>query len=260
MSVRAIVLAGERPGGNALAQAFDLPSSVLVEVAGHACIIRAISALVDSRTVDGGVISGPDPATRATSPVIRAVLENTSFSWLPPENGPAESALAALAPVGGAPVLLTAADHALLTPEIVDNFVNLALVSEADFVVGFVPYTIVQKAFPESRRTILKFSDGQYCGSNLFMIRTAEGASLLRFWRDIQQHRKKPWRMAKAIGPGVLLAYLAGRLPLKTALETISDRCGCRVGYVEILNARAAVDVDSVADHALAERVLNGEC
>jgi len=260
VSVRAIVLAGERPGGNALARAFDLPSSVLVEVAGHACIVRTIAALVDSQTVDGGVISGPDPATRATSPVIRAVLDNTDFSWLPPENGPAESALAAFESVGEAPMLLTAADHALLTPEIVDQFVNLTLISDADFIVGLVPYAVVHKAFPESKRTILKFSDGEYCGSNLFMIRTARGANLLRFWRDIQQHRKKPWRMATAIGPGILLAYATGRLSLRRALEAISERAGCRVAHLEILSARAAVDVDSVADHALAERILRGEC
>jgi len=257
VSVPAIVLAGERPGGNALAKAFDLPSSVLVEVAGHPCIVRTIAALVDSRTVDGGVICGPDPATRATSPVIRAVLDNTNFSWLPPENGPAESALAAFESVGEAPMLLTAADHALLTPEIVDNFVNLALLSEADFIVGLVPYRIVREAFPDSKRTVLKFSDGQFCGSNLFMIRTTRGANLLRFWRDLQQHRKKPWRMATAIGPGTLIAYVTGRLPLSRALETVSERCDCRVAHLEILNARAAVDVDSVADHALAERILS---
>ncbi|HEY5645819.1 MAG TPA: NTP transferase domain-containing protein [Pseudomonadales bacterium] len=260
MTVPAIVLAGERPGGNALARAFDLPSSVLVEVAGHACIIRAIAALVDSQTVSGGVICGPDPATRATSPVMRSVLENTSFSWLPPEGGPAESALAALNALAAAPVLLTAADHALLTPEIVDNFVNLALLHEADFVVGFVPYSIVRRAFPESKRTVLKFADRQYCGSNLFMIRTPRGAELLRFWQDIQQHRKRPWRMAKAIGIGTLLSYLTGRLTIARALQEISDRCGCRVGHVEVLNPRAAVDVDSLADHALAEQVLSSEC
>lgn len=260
MSVRAIVLAGERPGGNALAKAFEVPSSVLVEVAGHACIVRTIAALVDSRTVDGGVISGPDPATRATSPVIRAILDNTNFSWLPPENGPAESALAAFESSGSTPVLLTAADHALLTPEIVDNFVTLAQATEADFIVGLVPYAVVRKAFPESKRTVLKFSDGQYCGSNLFMIRTAAGANLLRFWRDIQQHRKKPWRMATAIGPGILLSYLTGQLSLERALNRISDRCGCRAAHVEVLSARAAVDVDSVADHALAEQILNSEC
>jgi hypothetical protein len=36
----------------------------------------------------------------------------------------------------------------------------------------------------------------------------------------------------------------------------VGERAGCRIEHVEILNPRAAVDVDSVADHALAEQIL----
>jgi GTP:adenosylcobinamide-phosphate guanylyltransferase len=254
-----VILAGERVGGNVLAQHFGEHAGVLVEVAGTACIVRAVAALLSSQSIDGGLISGPDPATRATSPVMRAILEQTNLKWLPPADGPAESALAALAELPARPVLLTAADHALLTPEIVDGFCNLALTRDADFVVGFVPYEVVRDAFPESKRTVLKFADGQYCGSNLYLIRTPEGERLLELWQAIQQHRKRPWRIATAIGLGTLLAYLTRRLTLRRALEVIGERAGCRVDYVEILEPRAAVDVDSIADHALAERILS-EC
>lgn len=257
MSLPAIALAGERPGGNALARAFDLPSSVLVEVAGTPSITRVIHTLRASNAVQGGLICGPDPATRATSPVIKKLLVPGDFTWLPPGGGPAESAIAALDVIGEFPTLLTAADHALLTPDIVDTFCQLALTTDADFVVGLVPYPIVHEAFPDSKRTVLKFADIEYCGSNLFLIRTERGVRLLDFWRDIQQFRKTPWRMATAIGLGTLLRYLAGRLPIARALEDIGQRAGCRVARVEILNPRAAVDVDSVADHALAERLLS---
>lgn len=256
MSMPAIVLAGERPGGNALAQHFDLPAGVLVEVAGKPCITRVINTLDAASSIDGGLICGPDPATRATSPVIRDLLDRSSFTWLPPAGGPAESALASLAEVPQRPVLLTAADHALLTSEVVDTFCRLAQQADADFVVGLVPYPIVREAFPESKRTVLKFADGQYCGSNLFMIRTAAGARLLEFWRELAQHRKRPWRMASRIGIGALLGYLSGRLTLDDVLQRISRRSGCRVACVQVLNPRAAVDVDSIADHALAEQLL----
>ena len=89
------------------------------------------------------------------------------------------------------------------------------------------------------------------------MIRTQEGARLLEFWKTIAQHRKKPWRMAQEIGFGTLLRYLIGQLPLADVLQRISERAGCRVAHVEILAPRAAVDVDSVADHALAEEILS---
>jgi len=257
MTIPAVVLAGERPGGSPLAQAFDQPAGVLVEVAGRPCIERTIAALEESESIHGGLICGPDPATRATSPAIRRLLDQTDFRWLPPATGPAQSALISLEELNHRPALLTAADHALLTPEIVDNFTNLAVLTDADFIVGFVPYSIVREAFPESRRTVLKFSDGQFCGSNLYLIRTDHGTRLLKLWQTIQQHRKQPWRMAKEIGFKTLFGYLTRTLKLKDALEAIGERAGCTIGYVEILNPRAAVDVDSLADHALAEKILN---
>jgi len=259
MTLPAIVLAGERPGGNALARHFELPSGVLVDVAGQPCISRVIDSLNASTSISGGLICGPDETVRKASPTLEEILRNPGFSWLAPEAGPAESALASLAALPDRPVLLTAADHALLTPDIVDSFCNLALITEADFIVGLVPYTIVREAFPESRRTVLKFRDGEYCGSNLFMVRTDVGHHLLEFWRAIAQHRKRPWRMASEIGPGTLFAYLTGRLTLADTLERISEKAGCRVAHVELLAPRAAVDVDSPADHALAEQIL-GEC
>ncbi len=260
MSMPAIVLAGERPGGNALARHFGLTSGVLVEVAGRACIRWVMDTLDASRTVHGGLICGPDEAIRETSPVLSEILADGTFTWLAPAGGPTESALAALARMTESPpVLLTAADHALLTPEIVDNFCNLALLSDADFVIGLVPYARVREAYPDSKRTILRFADGAYCGSNLFMVRTGSGARLLEFWRTIARYRKTPWRMAGEIGMGTLIRYLSRRLTLTDTLERIGSRAGCRLSHVEILSARAAVDVDSVADHALAEQIL-GAC
>lgn len=257
MSIPAIVLAGERPGGNALARHFGLSSGVLVEVAGRTCISRVMDTLAGSSCVDGGRLCGPDEAVLKASEPLQQLLKTADFTWVQPESGPAESALAALATVTERPVLLTAADHALLTPEIVDSFCNQTLLSDADFIVGLVPYAAVRNAFPNSKRTVLKFADGEYCGSNLFMIRTQAGARLLDFWKTIAQHRKKPWRMAREIGYGTLVRYLTGRLSLPEALQRISEKAGCRVAHVEILAPRAAVDVDSVADHALAEEILS---
>ncbi len=257
MSMPAIVLAGERPGGSPLAQEFGLASSVLVEVAGETSISRVMTTLTRSAAIEGGRLCGPDEAVLNDSEEVQDLLQRSGFSWVRPAAGPAESVLASLEMIADRPVLLTAADHALLTPEIVDTFCNLAQLADADFIVGLVPYPRVREAFPESRRTVLKFADGQYCGSNLFMIRTARGARLLEFWKSIAQHRKRPWRMAREIGFGTLVRYLSGRLTLSETLDRISDKAGCRIAHVEVLAPRAAVDVDSVADHALAEQILS---
>jgi hypothetical protein len=42
-------------------------------------------------------------------------------------------------------------------------------------------------------------------------------------------------------------------------LASLSEATGCRVGWVEVEHARAAVDVDSTADQQLADRILAQE-
>lgn len=253
---KAAVLAGERPGGSDFSRELGLDASVLVDVAGQSALSRVISSLEASKSVSGGVLCGPSADVFGGNPEFQNILDGTSFQWLQPEAGPSASAMAAIEELDSFPTLLTAGDHALLTADLVDNFCTRVSTMDADVVVGLVPYPVVHAAFPESKRTVLRFSNGKFCGSNLFAILTPRGKAGPAFWRSLEADRKRPWRMARRIGMGVLIKGLLGMLTLESALESLSRAMGCRVGYLLIDNPRAAVDVDSVADRDLAEKLL----
>jgi len=253
----AVVLAGERPGGSAFSRELGLAASVLVDVAGKPALARVIDALEASEMVEGGLLCGPAEEIFRDNEEFRQIL--SAFQWTAPESGPSASALAALEQLDRFPVLLTAGDHALLTPDLVDFFCREAVKMDVDVVVGLAPYAIVHAAYPESKRTILKFSDGWYCGTNLFAILNREGKAGPVAWQEVEAQRKRPWRMVRRLGMGLLLRYLFGRLSLDKALESLSGVMGCRTGYVRIEVPRAAVDVDSVADRDLAEKILKSD-
>ena len=252
----AVVLAGERPGGSAISRELGLAASVLVDVAGKPALARVIDALEASEMVEGGLLCGPAAEIYQDNEDFRQILSGSSFQWTAPASGPSASALAALEEIDRFPVLVTAGDHALLSPGLVDFFCREAMKIDVDVVFGLVPYAIVHAAYPESKRTVLKFSDGRYCGANLFAILNQEGKAGPAFWQEMEALRKRPWRMVRQLGMGMLLRYLFGRLSLGMALESLSRAMGCRIGYVRIETARAAVDVDSVADRQLAEKIL----
>ena len=256
-----VILAGERPGGSPISRAFDVSASVMVPVAGKPALARVIQAIDSSQQAEGGIICGPSADVVAGSEELKAVLLNPNFEWLTPANGPAASALSALEKLNHFPALLTAGDHALLTGEIVDAFCAQALVLDAgyDLLIGFVPYSLVKAAWPESKRTVLKFSNGHFCGSNLFAIMNPEGRKALDFWRQAEADRKHPWRIARRFGVLALLFYLLRRLSLEDALQGLSEAAGCRIGHVKVEFARAAVDVDSIEDQKLAEQILSSE-
>jgi GTP:adenosylcobinamide-phosphate guanylyltransferase len=274
---RSIILAGERPGGSPISHAFNVAASVMVPVAGKPALSRVMQAIEDSQQAGGGIICGPSADIVASSAELQSVLQNPDFQWLAPSSGPAASALSALETLDHYPTLLTAGDHALLTPEIVDSFCtqvsslgqgadpDLKTSSNApaepgyDLVIGFVPYALVRATWPESRRTVLKFSNGQFCGSNLFAIMNQEGRKALDFWRQAEADRKHPWRIARRFGFMALILYLLRRLSLEDALHGLSEAAGCRIGHVKVGFARAAVDVDSIEDQQLAEQILSQE-
>lgn len=254
-----VVLAGERPGGSPLALAMGVAAGVLVDVAGQTAIERVFAALRASTFTANGVLCGPLQSIVADSTHLQALLAPGDIRWLAPATGPAASAVSALEQLDSYPALVTTADHALLTGAMIDAFCERALAQDADFVVGLVPYDCVRAAFPESKRTVLRFSDGGYCGSNLFCVRSERGLKALLFWRQVESLRKRPWKIARHLGLFTLLRYQLGRLRSADAFALLSRKAGCTLAFVELPIARAAVDVDSVADRELAEQLLLGD-
>lgn len=259
---RAIVLAGERPGGNALARALGLPAGVLAPLAGRPCLAHVLDALRAASNVDGALLAGPAPAVFDADPTLQTLLGADDVEWLAPAVGPAASALAAAQHAGHWPLLLTSGDHGLLDAATVDAFCSAARAAAArgiDLAVGLVPHTLVSAAFPESRRTVLRFAGGAYCGSNLFALLTPAARAGLAFWQAVENDRKRPWKIARHLGAGTLLRYVSGRLSVDAVCEVLSRRAGCRVGWLAVESARAAVDVDSEDDWRLADRVLRAD-
>ena len=253
-----VVLAGERPGGSPLARRFDVSAGVMVPVAGQPCLERVLHAIEGSHLVGSGVVCGPAAEVVRGDAGLRRALRNPAHHWLEPAAGPAASAFAAVRKLDRYPILLTTGDHALLTPEIIDDFCRQALARRrAHIVIGLVPYERVRAAWPQSQRTVLKFSDGSYCGANLFAILSPRGNKALTFWQQMESDRKHPLRIARRFGFGALLRYAFGRLSLADALRLLSEKARCRIGHVLLDEPRAAVDVDSAADQRLAEKILS---
>lgn len=238
-----LVLAGQREGvADPLCEMAGVARKALLPVAGVPQIDRVAAAL------DAAGLSRPFPVSGLG--VARA-----GFTATPSGSGPADSVLAALE---GAefPVLVTTADHPLLTPGMVRGFLEGARGAGADLCVGLATRATIEADYPTTRRTYLKFADMQVSGCNLFYLARPSALAAVRFWRRAQQDRKRPLKLAGYFGLGTILLYLLGRLDLDGAFERASRRLGIRVRPVLLPFAEAAIDLDTPADLALVETIL----
>ena len=154
------------------------------------------------------------------------------------------------------PCLITTCDHALLTSEIVESFIDGAQKAGTDICVGFATETVIQAEYPETKRTYLRFSDEAVSGCNLFYIANENGAKAIAFWQSVQHLRKNPIKLARKVGVSVGLKYAAGRLSLMGAFEYAADRIGITAAPVLLPFAEAAIDVDKPSDLDLVESIL----
>jgi GTP:adenosylcobinamide-phosphate guanylyltransferase len=250
---RALVLAGSRGPEDPVAREAGAVCKAVVPVAGRPMVLRVVSALRASDAVaDVTVVGLPEECAR--DPVVGAGLAEAQAGIVGGAGSPSASVALALSSIApDKKVLVTTADHALLRAEIVDTFVSAAVASDADVAIGLVRYDLVTAACPGTRRTVTRFRDGGYCGTNLFAFLSERGRDAVAFWSDIERHRKHPWRIVRSLGPMTLFRYMTGRLSLEEAIKRLSVLTGVRVEAVLLPFGEAAVDVDKPEDLMLAE-------
>lgn len=250
----AIVLAGDRSARDELREHSGVNCKALIEIDGVPMVRRVLAALAAARGVAGVTLAGPSETDLRSDAPLAAAVDAGSIGWYPPEATPSTSACAVLATLPAErPVLLTTADHPLLTGEIVDTFCSASLERDADVTLGLARYELVHEAFPAMKKTVLRFRDGNFCGCNLFAFLTPRGREIAGFWRQIESERKKPLRLIGLLGWRAVIRYRLGWLPLDEALARLSRRLDIRIRAVILPQAHAAVDVDTLSDYELVQ-------
>ncbi len=254
----ALVLAGRRGSENPFAEVQANTHRALLDVVGVPMLVRVVRALRAAKSVDRIAVSIDDPGAFAAIPELRELELRGEIACHASLPSPSRSVHDALKHHRlGDRVFVTTADHALLTPEIIDHFAACADRSDADLAVGVVAESVLRAAYPSTTRTYLRFRDGGYSGANLFAFRSQQAHRAAEFWVKAESFRKQPWKLARAFGPMTLLLFALRRLSFEAALERASRAIGCRIRAVLLPFAEAAIDVDRPSDLALAAEILS---
>ena len=245
----ALLLAGARPGGDPFAARYGAEMKALIPIAGEPMVLRPLRALLASDRIESVRLLTQEPD------LIAPVLPDDPRWSVEPSSGTIAETLERICADKRTrwPLLVTTADHALLDAAMIGQF--CAEAEGADLALGVVTKSALQKRLPQSRRTWIGLRGGKYTGANLFALGSPRAMKAIALWREVEQDRKKGWRLLLALGwPGLL-----GLLRLRTldqTLDAMGRRLGLSLRAIRLDDALAAVDVDKPQDYELVTAIL----
>lgn len=253
----ALVLAGSRGGRpDPMALEAGVSHKALLLVDGTTMLERVLCALRACPGI-GRIVVSAEQAEALLAPLHGRLP--AAVGGMPDVLGREASAspsrsLAAVLEEFGTPLLVTTADHALLTPAMLSHVLSRAPAS--DIVAAVARSEVVLTAYPGTRRTWLRFRDGRFSGCNLFLLRTGRALRVVNFWSRLERRRKQPLAMAWLIGPVSLIAYTLRLATLAGMLRRLGRRIGADLAVVEMPFADAAIDVDKPDDLRLVREIV----
>lgn len=248
----ALLLAGSRPGGDPLTKSLGVDLKPLLPIAGEPMVLRPLRALL---AVDA--VAEVRVLTQQTER-LRAALPDDARLAVEPSDGTIAATLQRICadPATRFPLLVTTADHALLTPQMVEEFI--AGSSGSDLAIGVVSRSTMLTRFPDAQRTWLRFGSERYSGANLFALRTPAARIGIERWRTIEQDRKKGWRVLLQMGLPLFLGAVLRVRDIHQSARALSRSIGITIKGVVLSDPTAAIDVDKAADYTLVNEILAG--
>jgi GTP:adenosylcobinamide-phosphate guanylyltransferase len=244
----AVLLAGERPGGDPFAAAHGAAAKALIPVAGRPMLEHVVVALSAHPAIGSVTIYA------VQLPAMQAACPDPALHWQESRASIAATLAPLLAdPATRFPLLVTTADN-VLSAAMLDSFIASA--RGADLAVGVVEARVLLAHFPQSRRTWLKFRGGRYSGANLFWFGSAKAARMLELWAGVEQDRKRGWKMLGVLGWSNLLLAATRAISIHELAARVGRKLGLTARVVELPQAEACIDVDKQGDLDLAESLL----
>lgn len=254
--IAAILLAGSRPGADPLALAAGVAIKPLAPVAGDPMINYPARALLSNPAIGKLLVMTQNPDLLTADPATAWLGDHPNVLLERSGAGIASTLMTLLDRPGMAfPTLVTTADHVLLDRPMLDQFMMEA--QDADLAVAMVERATLLARYPASRRTWLKFRDGWWSGANIFWFGGPQVRPVVALWQEVEQDRKKGWKILSAFGPLALLGALLRILTLRGGITRVGRRFGLKARLVAMAQAEACIDADKVEDVVLIERILD---
>jgi GTP:adenosylcobinamide-phosphate guanylyltransferase len=254
-----LIMAARRPGIlDPLAKAAGVTHKCMVPVYGKPMLERVVSAMLDSGSCKHIYISIDQPEVMQTSANLSEWLANGLITTVDAGNNLTDSVLAAAAriPDENWPVLISTADNALHTPDIIRDFVNGAEARATDVALGITREEVVIATLPDAVKAFHRVKDGGFSSCNLYALRNRKALKTVEVFRGGGQFGKRHWRIFKAFGLLSFIMYKFKLISIEGIVRRVGKGFGVSVAPVFLPYDFGPIDVDDQNSFDLSEKLL----
>lgn len=247
--IDAVVLAGS-PNSGPLKECSPAGYEALIPIGAKVMVEYVAEALLSARQIDRVLVVGPVEELTPLMSSTRVILTGAA-------GGIMENIDAGLKQLPGAKrVLLATSDIPMLTPQAVDNFIDLCGDMSKDLYYPVIAKQVVEKCFDCTKRTYVSLAEGVYTGGNLFLMNPAIYEKCMHNGRKIFAQRKSPLGLCRLIGLSFVIKYIMHTLTIEDVRKKGSELLGINGVVVVSEYPEIGVDVDKPVDLELARKIL----
>jgi GTP:adenosylcobinamide-phosphate guanylyltransferase len=240
--MNAIVTAGGIPQpGEPLYEFTQGGSKALLDIAGKPMIQWVLDALDGAKTVDQVVIIGLGEDSKITSSKLAAFIPN--------QGGMVDNIRAGVNKVleidpGAMYVVAASSDVPGITSEMVEWLVTTAMETQDEAYYCVIPRQVMEKRYPDSRRTYTRLKDMELCGGDVNIIKTSLVTQNDELWDKLVAARKNVIKQAALIGYDTLFLLLFRMVTLDQGIRKVTKRLKISGRALVSPYAEIGMDVD----------------
>jgi len=253
-----LILAASRLGSqDVVAQSQNVSHKCLITLDGMIMLERVVGVLKASKYIDRIFISIENENLLDSVPVVREMRAKGEVQFVQSYENLFLSVTAATRDINDPfPLLITTADNALHTTEMLDYFCERLLTGNPDAGIAMTPASLLLEAYPEGQRAFYNLKGGGWSSCNLYGLMTEKALAATKAFEGGGQFGKNPQRTLKAFGFVFMVLYRYRLATIDTLYKRLSRRWGIDLKLIHMPFADGPIDVDNAGDMILVEKIL----
>ena len=241
MKVDVMVMAGGKCT-ELLRQCSQMEYEALIEINGVPMVKYVVDAARHSQSIGRIAVIGPVE-------LLEPFLKDDVDLFISGQERLVDNVREGMQALGGQrKVLILSSDVPLISPQVIDSFVERCLAREADFYYPIVSKENNLQRFPGTKRTYARLRDGVFTGGNIFVMNPAIVEGALGFMQKMIIWRKQPLKLCQAFGWKYILKLVLGRLTIAELEERVHHLTGYSAAALVMEFPEVGFDVDKPSD------------